>query len=105
MKPARFYILVVLHLGLAALLGCPLPLCARPARAALGRSARLAILVDKVMQPEGGWHTEEWMVAEAAAAGFNVWSPRRGHEDLDEVRQVNAWCADHGMYHMPWMRG
>lgn len=77
----------------------------RPPRSELGHSVKLTILVDKVMQPEAGWHTEEWMVEEAAAAGFNVWSPRRGHDDLDEVRQVNAWCRKHGMYHMPWMRG
>ena len=74
-------------------------------RSELGRQVKLTILVDKVMQPEAGWHTEEWMVKEAAEAGFNVWSPRIGHADLDEVRQVNAWCLDHDIFHMPWMRG
>ena len=77
----------------------------RPPRSELGRSVKLTILVDKVMQPEAGWHTEEWMVKEAAAAGFNVWSPRIGHADLAEVRQVNAWCREQGLFHMPWMRG
>jgi hypothetical protein len=55
------------------------------------------ILVDKVMQPEGGWHTEEWMVAEAAAAGFNVWSPRQGNDDLRIFlarRDDKCGCAD-----------
>ncbi|MFH1567666.1 MAG: hypothetical protein ABIL09_06655 [Gemmatimonadota bacterium] len=77
----------------------------RPPRADLGRGAKLRILVDKVMQPEAGWHTEEWMVAEAAAAGFNVWSPRQGNDDLAEVARVSQWCARHEIYHMPWMRG
>ena len=31
----------------------------------LGRSVKLTILVDKVMQPQAGWVTEEWMVEEA----------------------------------------
>jgi len=77
----------------------------RPPRAELGHSVKLRILVDKVMQPEAQWHTEEWMVQEAAEAGFNVWSPRRGHEDLDEVRRVNEWCRKWGSFHIPWMRG
>ena len=88
-----------------AVLGWTGAAAARVPRAALGRDARLAILVDKVMQPEAGWRTEEWMVAEAAAAGFNVFSPREGHDDLEAVRRVNGWCQTHGMYHMPWMRG
>jgi len=67
--------------------------------------AKLRILVDKVMQPEAAWKTEEWMVREAADAGFNVYCPRRGHEDLDAVRQVTAWCERYGISHMPWMRG
>lgn len=77
----------------------------QPARAHMGRSVKLRILVDKVMQPEADWHTEEWMVAEAAAAGFNVWSPRLGNDDLVEVAQVSEWCRKQGIYHMPWMRG
>lgn len=71
----------------------------------LGRSVKLRILVDKVMQPERDWTTEEWMVKETADAGFNVFSPRRGHEDLAAVRQVTEWCAKYGIFHMPWMRG
>jgi hypothetical protein len=77
----------------------------RPPRDQLGRQAKLRILVDKVMQPTADWTTEEWMVKAAAEAGFNVWSPRRGHERLDEVRQVTDWCRKYGLYHMPWMRG
>jgi hypothetical protein len=77
----------------------------RPPRSELGRSVKLRILVDKVMQPEADWHTEEWMVAEAAAAGFNVWSPRLGNDDLQEVRQVTEWCRQQQMFHIPWMRG
>jgi len=67
--------------------------------------AKLAILVDKVMQPSKGWITEEWMVKEAADAGFNVLSPRRGHERFDEVEQIAEWCRKHGIGYMPWMRG
>jgi len=80
------------------------PACAAE-RDELGRSLKLTILVDKVMQPEAGWKTEEWMIEEAAQAGFNVFSPRRGYDDLEAVRQVTEWCAKYGIYHMPWMRG
>lgn len=75
------------------------------AREDLGRGVKLTILVDKVMQPQADWVTEEWMVKEAAEAGFNVFSPRRGGDRMDEVRQVTEWCDKYGIYHMPWMRG
>jgi hypothetical protein len=45
------------------------------------------------------------MVEAAAKAGFNVFSPRQGHDRLDEVRQVTQWCRENGIFHMPWMRG
>ncbi len=70
----------------------------------LGRTVKFKVLVDKVMQPEAGWHTEQWMVQEAAAAGFNVFCPRRAR-DLEEVRKVTQWCEQEGMLHIPWMRG
>ncbi len=75
------------------------------ARADLGKTVKLRILVDKVMQPEAHWVTQEWMVRAAAEAGFNVYSPRVGHDRLDEVDRVTAWCEKYGIYHMPWMRG
>ncbi len=94
-------------LALAAL--CAEAICAfaasTPARQELGRQVKLRILVDKVMQPTEGWVSKEWMVKAAAGAGFNVFSPRRGHDNLDEVRQVTKWCEKHGICHMPWMRG
>ncbi|MEA3400147.1 MAG: hypothetical protein U9R79_02770 [Armatimonadota bacterium] len=71
----------------------------------LGRDVKFRIVVDKVMQPEAGWTTEEWMVKEAADAGFNVYSPRRGYSDLDAVRQVTQWCEKYGIFHLVWMRG
>ena len=74
-------------------------------RSELGRSTKLRILVDKVMQPTAKWTTEEWMVKATAEAGFNVFCPRRGYDDLAAVRQVTDWCAKYGIYHMPWMRG
>lgn len=76
-----------------------------PKRVHLGRMEKLRILVDKVMQRHERWFTKEWMVEAAAGAGFNVSSPRLGHDRLDEVRQVAAWCEKHGIYYMPWMRG
>lgn len=74
-------------------------------RSQLGRSEKLRILVDKVLQPEAHWVTEEWMIRETAEAGFNVYSPRLGHDRLDEVRRISAWCKKYDIYHMPWMRG
>ncbi len=74
-------------------------------RSELGRSVKLMILVDKVMQPQADWTTEEWMIKATADAGFNVFSPRSGYDRLDEVLEVTEWCEKYGIYHMPWMRG
>jgi len=71
----------------------------------LGVKDKWRIVVDKVMQPEADWTTEEWMVREAAEADFNVYSPRTGHDDLEAVKQVTAWCEKYGIFHLPWMRG
>lgn len=76
-----------------------------PVRGDLGRGEKLRILVDKVMQPVDDWVTAPWMIAEAATAGFNVYSPRIGFDDLDAVRRVTDWCAAEGVYHLVWMRG
>ena len=98
----KILLLSVIAVALASMQGW----CAQGvSRQELGRTAKLTILVDKVMQPVEGWVTKEWMVKAAADAGFNVFSPRRGHERLDEVRQVTEWCQKYGIYHMPWMRG
>ncbi|MGD9496650.1 MAG: hypothetical protein AB7Y46_10130 [Armatimonadota bacterium] len=78
---------------------------AQVTRDQLGREVKLMINVDKVMQPVAGWTTEEWMVRETAEAGFNVFSPRRGYDDLNAVRQVTEWCEKYGIYHLVWMRG
>ena len=56
-----------------------------PPRDQLGREVKLRIVVDKVMQPEAAWKTEEWMIEESARAGFNVYSPRIGFDDLSCV--------------------
>ncbi|HCU36236.1 MAG TPA: hypothetical protein DGT21_12555 [Armatimonadetes bacterium] len=92
---------------LAAL--CAVGVAARAAdtirREDLGRTVKLKIVVDKVMQKHAGWKTEEWMVKAAAEAGFNVYSPRVGHEDLRDVRRVANWARRYGIYYMPWMRG
>ncbi len=76
-----------------------------PLRDDLGRTVKFRILVDKVMQPEAGWVTKEWMVKETADAGFNVYCPRTGYDDLRAVRNVTRWCRKYGIYHIPWMRG
>lgn len=97
-----------LSLTTATLLSCVLATTVsaqETRREELGRTEKLRILVDKVMQPEDGWVTKQWMVRETAEAGFNVYSPRHGHERLDEVRQVTRWCEQYGMFHIPWMRG
>jgi len=78
---------------------------AESSRAELGKSIKLRILVDKVMQPEAKWVTQEWMVKAAADAGFNVFSPRAGYDRLDEVKQVAEWCKEYNIFFMPWMRG
>jgi hypothetical protein len=93
--------MLILVLGLCV----PALWAQRVPREELGRADKLRILVDKVMQPEENWVTKEWIVRETAEAGFNVFSPRRGHENLDEVREVTAWCKQYGLFHIPWMRG
>ena len=91
---------------LLSILAAPLASSAEaPPREQLGREVKLCIVVDKDMQPEEKWKTEEWMIEETANAGFNVFSPRIGFDDLDAVRKVTEWCEKHGIYHMPWMRG
>ena len=40
----------------------------RPPRKELGRSVKLTIVVDKVMQPENDWVTEEWL-----SCGMGCW--------------------------------
>ncbi|MGI5818937.1 MAG: hypothetical protein ACOX9R_12665 [Armatimonadota bacterium] len=92
---------ITLALGLLAI-GCS---AEPPTRDELGREVKLTILVDKVLQPVAGWKTEEWMIEETAEAGFNVFSPRRGYDDLEAVRQVTEWCEQYGIYHQVWMRG
>jgi hypothetical protein len=74
-------------------------------RADLGRSVKFTCVVDKVMQAHKGWVVEEWMIREAAEAGFNIYSPRIGYDKLDVVAQVTAWCEQYGIFHLPWMRG
>jgi len=83
----------------------PLPAASLPDLEAMGRSVKFRIVVDKVMQPVEEWTTKEWMVREAAEAGFNVFCPRAGFDRLDEVRQAADWCAKYGILYMPWMRG
>lgn len=103
MKHQRGFALLSLAVSCGQL-GCALA-ASVPSRQELGRQVKLRILVDKVMQPTEGWVAKEWMVKATAEAGFNVFSPRRGHDNLDEVRHVTQWCEKHGIYHMPWMRG
>ncbi len=77
------------------------------ARDDLGRTTKLKIFVDKVIGAggQGGLGWGEQAVIEAAEAGFNVFSPRIGGDDMEKVHQMTRWCRQHGMYHVPWMRG
>ncbi len=90
--------------SIAALCLCAIGCTGAPDPDSFGEGTRLRIVVDKVMQPTAGWHTEQWMVQEAADAGFNVFCPRRAR-DLDEVRDVTRWCQEADILHIPWMRG
>ncbi|MGI5817088.1 MAG: hypothetical protein ACOX9R_03205 [Armatimonadota bacterium] len=104
---ARFT--TVFGVVLVVLLGAVVCACAQEAvpREDLGRDVKLRVFVDKVIGAggEGGLGWGEQAVIETAEAGFNVFSPRIGGEDMDRVRQMTQWCADHGMYHVPWLRG
>ncbi|GMV95069.1 MAG: hypothetical protein AMXMBFR82_48470 [Candidatus Hydrogenedentota bacterium] len=71
----------------------------------LGRTVKFTCVVDKVMQAHKGWVAEEWMIREAAEAGFNIYSPRIGFDNLEAVANVTAWCEKNGIFHLPWMRG
>ncbi len=71
----------------------------------LGRTVKFTCVVDKVMQAHKGWVTEEWMIREAAEAGFNIYSPRTGFDNLEAVQNVTTWCEKYGIFHLPWMRG
>lgn len=66
---------------------------------------KLRVLVDKVLMKHNGWVMSEENVREIAAAGFNVVSPRRGNDDIDEVRRIALLAQKYGIRHMPWMRG
>ncbi len=74
-------------------------------RAALGKTEKLRILVDKVLMASNKWVMTEDHVAEIAEAGFNVVSPRLGNDNMDEVRRIADLAADNGIFHMTWMRG
>lgn len=65
---------------------------------------KLRVLVDKVLMAANDWVMAEAHVEEIAAAGFNVVTPRRGNDDIGEVRRIASLAAWHGMRHMPWMR-
>ncbi len=78
---------------------------AAPEPSALGETVKFSLLVDKVMHPAAGATSAQWIVEETAAAGFNVYSPRLGYDDLQMVRDVTDWCAASDIYHMVWMRG
>jgi len=96
----------VVCLGMAVLTGLASAGAAeRIERDDLGRGVKLKILVDKVLTRVGKGKTEEWMIADTAKAGFNVWSRRVRTKDLSDVRETAAWCRKHGIYYIPWMRG
>jgi len=74
-------------------------------RAQEAGDTKLRVMVDKMLMRQNSWVMTEEHVREIAAAGFNVVSPRRGNDDMDEVRRVALLAQKHGIRHMPWMRG
>jgi hypothetical protein len=57
---------------------------------------KFRVLVDKVLMADNGWVMTEAHIEEIAAAGFNVVSPRRGNDDIDEVRRIAGLAQAHG---------
>ena len=93
--------------AVAGLLFC-LPAAAQTAdaqTAGFDQNPKLRVLVDKVLMASNDWVMTAEHVREIAAAGFNVLSPRRGNDDLAEVRRIAGLAGENGMRHMPWMRG
>ena len=74
-------------------------------RTALGRTEKFRIFVDKVIAAPNKYVITEDHIRQIAEAGFNVVSPRRGHDDLARVRREAGWAQKHGMFFVPWMRG
>ena len=72
---------------------------------ALGRTDKLRVLVDKVLMSANGWVMTEDHVRQIAEAGFNVFSPRLGNDDMNEVRKIARAAQKYGIFHLPWMRG
>ena len=54
---------------------------------------KLRVLVDKVLMAANDWVMTEAHVEEIAAAGFNVVTPRRGNDDISEVRRIASLAA------------
>jgi hypothetical protein len=90
--------------GLLGFLLLALPALAQETGTGAG-DAKLRVLVDKVLMASNGWVMTQDHIREIAAAGFNVVSPRRGNDDVGEVRRIAELAQAHGMRHMPWMRG
>ena len=93
--------------ALTTVLFLALAMLASPAasqKTAAGADEKLRVLVDKVLMATNDWVMTEAHIEEIAAAGFNVVSPRRGSDDIAEVRRIAALAAKHGMRYMPWMR-
>jgi len=81
------------------------PAAADPTATPEAPPEKLRILVDKVLMAANDWVMTDDHVRQIAAAGFNVVSPRRGNDDPDEVRRIARLAGEHGIRHMPWMRG
>lgn len=91
---------------------CSLAPGANFAYAPFGSMENIALMVDKVMNGSTNYQHAEWMVQEAAAAGFNVYVARKFHNDssqyvtaLPQLQQLAQWCEQYGMKTMVWMRG
>lgn len=90
--------LLVLHVCML------LPLIGEQAQAG-GRQEKLRVLVDKVLARESGWKVTDKVIEETKAAGFNVYVPRHGAGDPEQVRHVADLAQKHGIRCMTWLRG
>ena len=105
-RPRRSLAAVLLLAALAALVAAPAAAQDEAVQSGAAPVTKLRLLVDKVLMAEGDtWVMTEDHVRQIAAAGFNAVSPRRGGDDLAEVRRVTALADRYGMRHLPWLRG
>ena len=71
-------------------------------RGALGTTDKFRVFVDKVFAEPNRYGITEDHIRQIAEAGFNVVSPRRGHDDLARVRREAQWAQRAGRMRGRW---